>query len=245
LFQKRMGQNVPIGLQEFIYPLMQGFDSVAMQVDLEIGGTDQTFNMLTGRQLVKEYLGKEKFVRTNQMMEAPDGRTMSKTKGNGINLSDSEAVMYGKAMSYSDDLIFRAMTLLTNVTLKEIAEIEQQMKDGENPMKFKKLMAFEVVKMIKGEKCAQEAQSHFEKTVQNKEITEDLTEETAVSGNMTLLDFLKKSDTAGTSTSELKRVIEQGGVEIDGTKITDPTKTIDFKSGSVVKKGKRKFIKVV
>jgi len=109
LFQKRIAEGSPIGLQEFIYPLMQGYDNVAMQVDIEIGGSDQTFNMLMGRTLCKTYLGKEKYVRTNVLMEAPNAVTMSKTKGNGINLNDSPEDVYGKAMSYSDELIIKGV----------------------------------------------------------------------------------------------------------------------------------------
>jgi tyrosyl-tRNA synthetase len=130
LFDKRLKRQDPIGLQEFIYPLMQGFDSVAMEVDLEIGGADQTFNMLMGRTLVKNYLGKEKFVRTNIMMEAPEGITMSKTKGNGINLSDTPENMFGKAMSYPDELLVKALTLLTELPLKEVNDMEQAIKAG-------------------------------------------------------------------------------------------------------------------
>ncbi len=243
MFTRRLSQNNSIGLQEFIYPLMQGYDSVAMKMDLEIGGTDQTFNMLMGRQLVKEYLGKEKFVRTNQMMDAPDGRTMSKTKGNGINLVDTAENMFGKAMSYSDDLIIKAMTLLTEIPMGEITEMEKNIKSGENPMKIKKIMAFEVVKMIKGEKAAIQSREHFERTVQNKEVTEDLIEETKVSGKMTIIEFLKKLDDE-TSANELKRLVEQGGVEMDGEKVINPLQEFDFKSGTLVKKGKRKFIKI-
>lgn len=243
MFTRRLSQNNSIGLQEFIYPLMQGYDSVAMKMDLEIGGTDQTFNMLMGRQLVKEYLGKEKFVRTNQMMDAPDGRTMSKTKGNGINLVDTAENMFGKAMSYSDDLIIKAMTLLTEIPMGEITEMEKNIKSGENPMKIKKIMAFEVVKMIKGEKAAIQSREHFERTVQNKEVTEDLIEETKVSGKMTIIEFLKKLDDE-TSANELKRLVEQGGVEMDGEKVINPLQEFDFKSGTLVKKGKRKFMKV-
>ena len=154
LFQRRLRENSPIGLQEFIYPLMQGYDSVAMKVDLEIGGTDQVFNMMMGRTLCKSYLNKEKFVRTNILMEAPNAKTMSKTKGNSINLGDTSEDMYGKAMSYSDDLITKGLTLLTDVPLEEIAEFEKQMTNGDNPMQFKKILAFEIVKKIKGEKEA-------------------------------------------------------------------------------------------
>jgi tyrosyl-tRNA synthetase len=244
LFQRRITQNNPIGLQEFIYPLMQGFDSVAMQVDLEIGGTDQTFNMLMGRQLVKEYLGKEKFVRAYAMMDAPDRLTMSKTKGNGINLADSPENMYGKAMSYPDELIIKALTLLTELPLDQIAEIDAQIKSGENPMTFKKIMAYEIVRLVKGEEAASSSQKHFEDTVQRKEVNDNLVSMTDVNGKMTVWEFLKKTDTSGTSSSELKRLIEQGGVEVNKKKVTNPMEEIDFSTDTEIKKGKRTFIRV-
>ncbi len=243
LFEKRLNKKDPIGLQEFIYPVMQGYDSVAMGVDLEIGGTDQTFNMLVGRTLVKNYLGKDKFVRTNIMMDAPDGVTMSKTKGNGLNLSDTAENMYGKAMSYSDALITKAMRLLTNIPLTQIDEIEKQMARGENPMTFKKLMAFEVVKMIKGNDAAAKGQQYFEKTVQNKEIDAESIADIEISGTQTLQNLVKACN-PGDSSSQIKRNIEQGGVELNGEKITNPLQEIKVKSGDVIKYGKRKFYKV-
>lgn len=243
LFDKRLKRKDPIGLQEFIYPLMQGYDSVAMGVDLEIGGADQTFNMLMGRTLVKNYLGKEKFIRSNIMMEAPDGITMSKTKGNGINLADLPENMYGKAMSYSDELLIKALRLLTEMPLKEIDDIEQQIKAGENPMKFKKLMAFEVVKMLKGVEAATKAQEHFEKTVQNREISPDLMEKIHYTGKITVQNLLKECVKADSS-SQIKRTIEQGGVEINGDKVIDPFGELDIKAGDVIKYGKRKYFKV-
>jgi len=244
MFQKRIAKNDPIKLQEFIYPLMQGYDSVAMEVDLEMGGNDQTFNMLMGRSLVKKYLGKEKFVRTNEMMDAPDGITMSKTKGNGINLSDSPEDMYGKAMSYRDELITKGLRLLTDVPLEEIWDIEKKIEAGENPMKFKKLMAYEIVKVIKGEKEAKKAEEHFEKTVQNKEITSNVAEQTGIKGTMPLVEFLSNTMLEETKTN-IRRLIEQGGVEVDGKKIVKPTEQIEFKKGTLVKFGKRKYFEVV
>lgn len=244
LFQKRIQNKNPIGLQEFIYPLMQGFDSVAMEVDMEIGGNDQTFNMLTGRELVKKYLNKEKFVRTNQMMEAPEGKTMSKTKGNGINLADSPSDMYGKGMSYPDQFIIKGLNLLTEIPESEIWEIEKDLENGANPMKYKKMMAYEIVKTIKGEKAAKEGQEHFEKTVQNKEILSENITFIEMSGKMKLLDVLKTAVGSETSSSEIKRLIEQGGVEVASEKVTDPFKEIDLTSGTIIKFGKRKFYKV-
>ena len=243
MFERRLKEGDPIGLQEFIYPLMQGFDSVAMGVDLEIGGTDQTFNMLTGRTLVKQYLNKEKFVRTNQMMDAPDGVTMSKTKGNGINLKDTPEDMFGKAMSYPDSLIIKGFNLLTEVSAKDIQEIETAIKSGENPMKYKKIMAFEIVKLIKGESAAKKGQENFEKVVQNKEIDEENIISTSPAQNTQLLTFLK-NNVGNELASQIKRVIEQGGVEVDGKQEKDPFKSLDFKSGTVIKFGKRVFLKV-
>lgn len=243
MFARRIKNNDPVGLQEFIYPLMQGYDSVAMKVDIEMGGTDQTFNMLMGRNLVKKYLGKEKFVRTNEMMDAPDGITMSKTKGNGINLGDSPEDMYGKAMSYRDELITKGLRLLTDIPLEQIWEIDKQIEVGENPMKFKKLMAYEIVKEIKGKAAADKAQEHFEKTVQNKEVPSNIAEKVSIKGEFTLLDFLKQADTEQ-SASNIKRLIEQGGVEVEGKKVIDPFEKIDFKKGTLIKFGKRKYFEV-
>ncbi|MFH1648523.1 MAG: tyrosine--tRNA ligase [Patescibacteria group bacterium] len=242
LYQRKLKDTVPIGLQEFIYPIMQGYDSVAMKVDIEIGGNDQIFNMLVGRTLVKEFLGKEKFVRAHELMEAPDAITMSKTKGNGINLTDSPEDIYGKAMSYPDDLIFKAFRLLTNVDLEEVWGMQEEVKGGKNPMEFKKKLAFEITKMLKGQKAAEKGEKHFEKAVQNKEVTKEQTKPVSVSGKMTVTDFLK--ETSKESASQIKRVIEQGGVEINGRKVTDPHEVIEFKSGDVIKFGKRTYFKV-
>ncbi len=245
LFQNRLKENKPIALQEFIYPLMQGYDSVAMQVDMEIGGTDQTFNMLMGRTLCKAYLNKEKFVRTNILMDAPDDQTMSKTRGNSLNLGDPPHEMYGKAMSYPDELITKGLTLLTDVPLDEIGEMEKLIQKGENPMQFKKFMAYEIVKSIKGEKEAEKAQLHFEKTVQEGGISEFNTLTEDISGSMTILEFLKKSSLSGNiSTSEFKRTISQGGFEINAQKCTDHNQNHDFKKGDTIKFGKRIFVKL-
>ncbi len=240
MFQRRIKENNPIGVQEFIYPLMQGYDSVAMNVDLEIGGTDQIFNMLVGRSLCKSYLNKEKFIRANILMEAPDARTMSKTKGNGINLSDSAEDMYGKAMSYADEFIIKGLTLLTDMEISEISEIEKNIEAGENPMTYKKQMAYEIVKTIKGGNDAKKGQIHFENTVQNKNSPDELPEMT-LSGKRTILSIAV--DISELSSSDLKRIIKQGGFEVDGTKYIDPAQEIELKSGQVIKLGKRNFVK--
>lgn len=247
LFQKRLKEQTPIQLQELIYPLMQGYDSVAMQTDLEMGGTDQTFNMLVGRELVKKYLDKEKFVRTNELMEAPDARTMSKTKGNGINLADTPENMFGKAMSYPDELITKALRLLTDIEMSDIYDMETQMQKGANPMEFKKVMAFEVVKIIKGQTAAEAARTYFEKTVQKKEVADDEAITVGMSGTYLAVEFLKKAlEVSGEnlSASQIRRTIEQGGVEINGKKLLEPNLPVNFLAGDVVKFGKRQFFKV-
>ena len=245
LFQKRIQNNNPIGLQEFIYPLMQGYDSVAMKVDMEIGGNDQVFNMLMGRNLVRKYLNKEKYVRTHEMMEAPDSGTMSKTKGNGINLGDTPEDIYGKAMSYPDEMIYKCFRLLTDIDLDEILDIQKNIESGENPMKYKKMMAYEVVKTIKGKREADKSQEYFEKTVQNKEIDEEKAKPVSLIGNMSILDFIKNSSEGKESSSQIKRVIEQGGVYINKDKATDPYTVYVFKSGDIIKYGKRTLYKVI
>jgi len=241
LFAKRIDTKTPIGLHEFMYPLMQGYDGVAMEVDMEIGGADQTFNMLVGRQLSKNYLNKEKFVRTNKMMEAPEGKTMSKTKGNGINLSDRPEDIYGKSMSYPDNLIVKGLELLTDVSMDQIEEIRKSIESGDNPLEFKKLMAFEIVKVIKGEKVATAAQYHFEETVQKRELPEEIPE----------IEFDKKGPlyqvlsvmAPKMSKTQIRKIIEQGGLMINDEKHTDPMEEVELKSGDIVKLGKRRYAK--
>lgn len=243
LFERRIKQGDPIRLQEFIYPLMQGYDGVAMDVDMEIAGADQTFNMLVGRDLNRIYLNKEKFVRTNKMMDAPNEQTMSKTKGNGINLNDEPKDMYGKAMSYPDNLITMGLELLTDVEMKEIKDIEEQIKKGANPMQFKKLMAFEIVKMIKGEKTAQEAEQAFADQFQKHQIPDDVETHLITNKTMNIVDLLFETELVS-SKSESKRMIKQNAVKIDDKLIDDENLEVAIKNNMVLQKGKRHFVKI-
>ena len=250
MFDRRIKEGNPIGLHEFIYPLMQGFDGVAMEVDMEIAGADQTFNMLVGRDLNKAYLGKEKFIRTNKMMDAPDGRTMSKTKGNGINLGDTAEVMYGKAMSYPDTAIVAGLELLTDVPMDEIALIGEKIAAGTNPMDYKKMMAFEIVRAIKGDQEAEEAQLFFEKTVQQKELPEDIEVVYLPIASYKLVDLLVDLKMA-TSKGEARRLVEQGGIKFsnDGAEL-QPTKDVNAEvlvtiGGLLLQRGKRQFMRVL
>lgn len=240
LFKRRIENGNPIHLQEFLYPLLQGYDSIMMDVDIEIGGTDQTFNMLVGRDLVKAYLGKEKFVRTHKMMEAPDGITMSKTKGNGINLDDDVSEMYGKAMSYSDELIVRGLELLTDIPMAEIRNVRRKIEKGVNPMKFKKMMAFEIVRVVKGENKAVQARQEFEKVFQKRESPKNLEK---VEIKTLSLDSLVAIG-AAVSKSQAKRLMEQGAVSVNGEKKTDWKQVIRLKKGNIIKVGPRHFYEV-
>ena len=240
MFDRRIKEGNPIRLQEFIYPLMQGYDGVAMEVDMEIGGADQTFNMLVGRDLSRAYLKKEKFVRTNKMMDAPDGRTMSKTKGNGINLADTPDEMYGKAMSYPDSAIASGFELLTEMPMETVARIEGEIREGANPMQFKQLMAFEIVKTIKGEQEALAAEAEFKKVFQKKE-------KPSVMPEVKLKELSPETLVeigAASSKGEAKRLMEQGGVKLNDEKKSDWKAGVALKNGDIIQVGPRKFYRV-
>lgn len=241
LFKKRLNEDVPLKLHEVIYPLMQGYDGVVMDVDIEIGGADQTFNMLVGRDLSKIYNNKEKFVRTNKMMNAPDGITMSKTKGNGINLGDSALEMYGKAMSYRDDSIILGFELLTDIPMNEIKQINKDLENGKNPMIFKKKMAYEIVRLVKGETKAKEAQTEWEKVFSQKEIPENVSEIKATKDDI-LIDILVESKNIS-SKSEARRLIDDGAI----LHMESNSKVLDYyekvKDG-VYRIGKKRFCKI-
>jgi tyrosyl-tRNA synthetase len=244
MFERRVKNGDPIGLHEFIYPLMQGYDGVAMNVDMEIGGADQTFNMLVGRSLCRSYNNKEKFVRANKMMDAPDGRTMSKTKGNGINLGDTAEDMYGKAMSYQDKSIVKGLELLTDLPMEEVKQIEKDLEAGTNPMEYKKKMALEIVKMIKGEEAARQAARHFEKTVQQKEAPEEVRIVTIDENSKNIVDLLVETGLAS-SKGEARRLIEQGGIKVDKQPVPSSEYVVEIgKEPILLQRGKRQFVKV-
>jgi tyrosyl-tRNA synthetase len=241
LFKKRINEDIPLKLHEIIYPLMQGYDGVAMNVDIEIGGADQIFNMLVGRDLSKIYNNKEKFVRANKMMDAPDGITMSKTKGNGINLGDNPLQMYGKAMSYSDGAIIPGLELLTNVSTDEINSIKKEINNGANPMPFKKKMAFEIVKLIKSEKEAILAQEEWENIFSKKEIPENVEIIKNKKGNLLVDLFLENKIVS--SKTDFRRLVEAGAItnlDLD-EKVLSHT---EIAKGGVYRVGKKRFCKI-
>lgn len=233
LFQKRLKKKTAIWLNEFLYPLAQGYDSVHLNVDLEIGATDQTFNMLVGRTLQKIYNKKEKFILTLPLIPGLDGRKMSKTYGNTININDSAEQMYGKIMSMHDNLIIQYFELCTLVPLEIIKEHEKALQLGKiNPMDLKKQLAFEIVKMYHSEKEAQQAQKEFERVFQQKKAPEKPTTYNLKKGTDKIVDLLVKTKLAK-SRGEAKRLIKQGGVDVT-----------EVKNGLVIKAGKKRFVKI-
>ncbi len=226
MFQKRLQEDKPIYLNEFLYPLMQGYDSVMMGIDVEVGGNDQLFNMLAGRDLVMNKLGKEKIVVAGKLLETSDGKKMGKSEGNMISLNDSANDIFGKVMTFDDKLLPIAFEILTNYELDQVEEIKKRLESNENPMALKKILAFEVTKDIKGEIEAKKAQDYFESIFQKKEINTEIPVKQINQNNIGILDLIVFCDIAD-SKSQAKRLVEQGAVGIDGQKVTNWNMSID------------------
>ncbi len=249
MFQERMKKQLPIFGHEIMYPLLQGYDSVVLDVDLELGGTDQTFNMMMGRHLQKEYNNREKWVLTTPIINGTDGRKMSKSYGNFVALTEEPTQMFGKIMSIADEMIVEYFSVLTDESLENIRHIEEQIQKGANPMEFKKKLAFTITAMYHNEELAQEAKKHFEKTVQKREVPEEIPTITFSDQTLSLLQVLKHC-LPNESSSNLRRLIEQSGVEVtlqnlEKVRPTNPTEEFATLNLSVIKVGKRKFFKII
>lgn len=243
MFVKRNEEGKPIYIHEFMYPLMQGYDSVAMNVDGEVGGNDQLFNMLAGRTLMKQMQGKEKFVITNKLLEDNTGIKMGKTTGNMIALTDTPTDMYGKVMSWTDGLIIPGFELCTDYTMSQIADIEVQLEKRENPRNIKMYLAFEIVKCCYNREAAQNAEEIFVSLFQKKEITENLI--TLVGRGRSLEEILIEEKIL-VSKGELRRLIEGNAISNFETKEMFSLETIKkLAQPSVYKIGKSRFIKIV
>ena len=238
LYQERLKSGVNLSLREFLYPLLQGYDSVAMNVDMELGGRDQMFNMLAGRKLVKDYLNKEKFVMTVPLLTDSNGVKIGKSEGNVIALMDNPADFYGKIMSLPDSSILNCFTLLTDKEDKDIKLIEKSLEGGENPMKFKKLLAFELTAWLNSTKDAEKAQDSFQNSFQKDMPNFDI----EIKLQKTLADTVAPF-TNLKSSSDAKRLIQQGGLTINGDVVTDLSYKI--KKGDKIKIGKKVFGKLV
>ena len=240
MFRERIKKDKQILLPEFLYPLFQAYDSVAMDVDLEIGGNDQTFNMLRGRDLIKNLKNKEKFVLTTKLLVDPRGQKMGKTEGNVINLDEKPKEMFGKIMAWLDSLIFPGFELCTDLSIDEINKIKKQ---KNNPRDDKARLAREIISIHHSKSVAQKAEREFNRVFKEKK-TPSAVRTFKSSDKTGILDLLVKTKLAP-SKSEAKRLIQQKAIKIDNKIIKDWKQKITPKKGAILKAGKRKFIKLI
>lgn len=242
MFQKRLKLDQDVFMNEFLYPFMQGYDSVAMDVDLEIGGSDQMFNMMIGRDLMHKMKRKNKFVMTIPLLTDSSGNKIGKTEGNVIALTAPPNDFYAMIMTLGDDVIVKCFEYLTDLPMEEVKDIEKRLASGENPMLFKKKLAFTLTAMLNSKEEAQKAQENFERVVQQKEIPENI-KVIKIIDDINIIDLLTQNQLVE-SRSSAKRLLEQGGVEVDGKKISDQTFIVNPKDGMIIRVGKRKFIRI-
>lgn len=241
-FKKRFSNNQPIAIHEFIYPLLQGYDSVALDADIELGGTDQKFNLLVGRELQKSAGQKPQVAITLPLLVGLDGeKKMSKSLGNYIGVAESPTEMFGKVMSISDELMWDWYDLLSFRPLTEITQLKQEVENGRNPRDIKVLLAKEIIARFHSEADAEAAEQEFINRFQKGAMPEDMPELT-FEGEMGLANLLKEAGLVA-STSEANRMVQQGGVKIDGEKVED-AKLVIKASTAVYQVGKRKFARV-
>jgi len=245
MFQERMRKKKALWIHELMYPILQGYDSVALRADIELGGTDQTFNMLSARTIQPYYQQEPQDIMTMQLIEGTDGKKkMSKSVGNTIDISDSPQEMFGKTMSLPDNLIIKYFTLLTDVSLKEIDSYNKELKKGANPRDFKAKLALELVGMYHSKAEAIEAEREFDQVFKEKKIPSKVPEHKTKKTMYHLVDLIVETELAA-SKSEARRLIEQGGVKLNDNGIRDLNNQVKIKKGDVLKVGKRKFVKFV
>ncbi len=249
MFQARLKEDKPIHLHEFLYPLAQAYDSLHLAVDLEVGGNDQMFNMMSGRDLIKSVTGKEKFVLTMKLLIDDQGEKMGKSEGNAVFLDNKAEDMYGKIMSWSDSLIINGFELCTQVDLAEIKEMKNSLiKDQVNPRDLKMKLAWEIVKINHGEKLAKLAEEQFIETIQKKELPKQIKEVKIIEKELILDDLLIKLGLV-VSKSEARRLVEQGAIKAivsDQAMIIfkNPKELIKLRLGMIIQRGKRQFVKI-
>jgi tyrosyl-tRNA synthetase len=247
-FTKRYKEGNPISLHEFFYPLMQGYDSFAIQADVELGATEQKFNLLTARDVQREYGQEPQVILTLPVLEGIDGsQRMSKSLGNYIGIDDEPAEMYGKVMSIPDNLIAKYFTLITDYTLGQLHNVKERLTDGQtNPMTVKKELARTIIAMYHSAEAARAAEQNFEQVFSKKEIPDDIEEIIVPATELPrLLTKLLTDSRAVTSGGEARRLIQQGGVRVNDEKISDINFTIQESGEYITKVGKRRFLKFI
>lgn len=252
-FEKRYREGNPISITEFLYPLMQGYDSVALRCDVELGGTDQKFNLLAGRDMQIQHGQPPQIVMMTPLIEGLDGaKKMSKTEGNYVAVDDPPEDMFGKLMSIRDDLIVKYFTLLTDIDMQVIdeyraaltqIELHQNSADPLHPMNIKKALARSIVKDFYDAAAANAGEEHFEKVVQRKELPDDVPLRTFQEASMAAYELIAVC--AGVSKAEARRLVAQGGVKLEGDKISDPSVEISILGAEqMLRVGKRKFYRI-
>ena len=244
-FEKRMGEKKPIALHELLYPLVQGFDSVALNADVELGGTDQKFNLLMGRNLQREYEQEPQFVLTMPLLKGLDGvQKMSKSLNNYIGIDEAPGEMFGKVMSISDELMWEYYELLTDLTGEEIHSLRYNCEAGaENPRDAKVALAKLIIRDFHSPAAADQAEAEFSRRFVKKEIPDEIEEKIVSGTDWTLADLLTETALAA-SKGEARRLIEQGGVKVGGEKVVNAKAAVDLKEEVLLQVGKRKFLKV-
>lgn len=245
-FNKRYASGQPIAIHEFLYPLLQGYDSVVMRSDVELGGTDQKFNLLVGRELQKHYGQAPQLVITMPLLEGTDGvKKMSKSLGNYIGITDTPDDMFGKLMSISDELMWRYFELLSARSLSEIEALQQAVAEGKNPRDVKFLLGQELVARFHSVQSAENAQKTFIERFRHHALPEDMEEILLATEEKSLgLGYILKGAGLVRSVSEALRMIEQGAVKIDGERVSDRTLEIQLGCSHLYQVGKRRFAKV-
>ncbi|MDO8658816.1 MAG: tyrosine--tRNA ligase [Candidatus Levybacteria bacterium] len=237
---RRIKSGKRVSLREILYPIFQGYDSVAVKADVELGGTDQRFNLLAGRTIQPAYNQESQDILMTTLLEGTDGRKMSSSWGNVVNITDEPSDMFGKVMSITDELIIKYFECATLISVEEIKHFEEELKNTSNPRDIKKLLAKEIVALYHGIKAAQEASVEWEKVFSNKEMPSEIQE--APGEGMKLVDFITEHAMA-TSSSEAKRLLDQGAVSVNEEVVKEWGHML--KKGDIVRVGPRKFLKVV
>lgn len=241
LYQRRLEQEQDISMNEIMYPLMQGYDSVAMDVDVEIGGRDQLFNMMMGRHLMHKLKRKNKFVMTTALLLDSQGNKIGKTEGNATALTADPGQIFGAIMNFPDETIVNGLAYLTDVPQEEIQNIEKTIKSGQNPIQFKKKLAFEVVKQLDGQDAAHTTQKNFEKVFQEGGKPEEIPTIKINKSPVDIINLLVENKLVN-SRSQAKRLLEDSAIEVDGGVVKNSQ--VDLKNGQVIRVGKKVFVKI-
>ena len=246
MFQRRIKEDKPISMKELQYPLLQGYDSVVLKADIELGATDQLFNMLVGRDLVKTFLKKEKFVITTPLLINPEtgSKLMSKSEGNYVSLNDSSFQIYGKVMALPDNVILTCFKLCTDIDENRIRDIESRLKSEENPRNIKAELAYEIVKIYHDESDAKKSEKEFERVFRKHELPENI-EEVYVSIKPCLIVELLIHLGLAPSRNQARRLVLENAVKVNGKVINNPMATVSVSLGMIVQSGKRNFRRVV